>query len=50
MNATKMQKVTYTKNGVKYFAILPCAGKNQLQLDMLKRGVGLSQIIKTESL
>ena len=46
----KKQKVTYTKNGVSYFAILPVAGKNQLQLDLLKRGVGMSQVTKIETL
>ena len=43
----KKLKVIYIKNGVKYSAILANAGKNQFQLDLLKRGVGLSQVLSS---
>jgi hypothetical protein len=44
-------RITYRKNGTTYSTVLPAGLRHhQIQMELLKKGVGMSQIVKIERL
>lgn len=47
---SNLRRVTYAKNGVNYAAIIRAWSLPSIELEMLKRQVGRSAIVRVESL